>query len=173
MSQPILEARRCVRRVLPLRECDHAHVESLADCELHAAQGGVLARRIGVKAQEEARRQPAELTQVRFGERRSHRGDDGLEPRLAERDHVGVALHDHRALLLRDRRPGQVEPVEDVAFVEELALGRVHVLAAQRVVVPQLASLEPDDVAACVAEREHQPLREVVVAAGVDEPGVA
>ena len=67
---------------------------------------------------------------MRFGERRSHRGDDGLEPRLAERDHVGVALHDHRALLLRDRLPGQVEPVEDVAFVEELALGRVHVLAA-------------------------------------------
>ena len=57
--------------------------------------------------------------------------------------------------------------------MEELALGRVDVLAAQRVVLAQLARLEADDPAARVGEREHQPLREVVVPARVRQPGGA
>ena len=64
-----------------------------------------------------------------------------------------------------------MQSVEDGALVEELALGRVDVLASQRVVLAQLARLEPDDAAARVGEREHQALRKVVVAARVDEPG--
>ena len=57
--------------------------------------------------------------------------------------------------------------------MEELALGRVDVLAAERIVVVQLARLEADDPPARVGEREHQPLREVVVAARVRQPGAA
>ena len=106
-----------------------------------------------------------------LGERRAHRGDDRLEPRLPQRDHVGVALDDDRPVLLRDRGPGEVEAVEDVALLEQLALGRVDVLALERVVVVELAGLEPDHPAARVGEREHQPRREVVVAALVRQPG--
>ena len=109
----------------------------------------------------------------RSRERRAHRGDDRLEAGLPERDHVGVPLDDDGALLLGDRGAREMEPVEDRRLVEQLALGRVHVLAAQRVVVAQLPRLEADDTAARVREREHQPRREVVVAARVVEPGGA
>ena len=116
-------------------------------------------------------RQPRQLLELALGQRGAHRRDDRLEPRLAEREHVGVALDDDRPLLLRDRRPRAVEPVEQVALAEELALGRVDVLRAQRVVLAQLARLEAAHPAARVGEREEQPPREVVVAAPVDEPG--
>jgi hypothetical protein len=106
---------------------------------------------------------------VRVGQRGAHGRDHGLEAGLAQRDHVRVALDDDGAVLLRDRGTRQVQAVEDVALLEEVALGRVHVLAPQRVVLAQLARLEADDAPARVREREHQPPREVVAAALVDE----
>ena len=63
-----------------------------------------------------------------------------------------------------------MEPVEDVALLEQLALGRVDVLAPERIVVPQPARLEADDAAARVREGEHQAKREVVVSALVRQP---
>ena len=140
---------------------------------LHAAERRLLAGRVGVEAEVEALRQPRELPQMMLGQRRSHRRDDRLEPGLPQRDHVGVALDHDRPVLLRDRRPSEVEAVENVALLEQLALGRVDVLPLQRVVVVELARLEPDHPAARVGEREHQPRREVVVAALVRQPGGA
>ena len=158
-----------VGRVLPLRQRDDADVEPLLHGELHPAQRRLLPRRVGVEAEEQALREPAELPQLVLGERRAHRRDDRLDPGLAERDHVGVPLDDDRAVLLRDRRPGEMEPVEDVPLLEHVALGRVDVLAAQRVVVAKLPRLEADDPPARVGEREHETEREVVVAALVRE----
>ena len=126
---------------------------------------------IGVEAEIHALRQPGELTKMMLGQGRAHRRDDGLEPCLAQGDHVGVALDHDGAVLLRDRRPGEVEPVENVALLEQLALRRVDVLPLQRVVVVQLARLEADHPASGIGEREHQPRREVVVASLVGEPG--
>ena len=108
-----------------------------------------------------------------LGERGSHRRDHGLEPRLPQRDHVGVALDHDGAVLLRDRGSREVEAVEDAALLEEVALRRVDVLALQRVVVAELARLEADHPAARVGERKHEPRREVVVAALVRQPGSA
>ncbi len=108
-----------------------------------------------------------------LGERGAHRCDNGLEPRLPQRDHVGVALDHDRAVLLRDRRTREVEAIEDAALLEEIALGRVDVLALQRIVFTQLARLEADHPAARVGEGEHEPGREVVVAALVRQPGGA
>ena len=116
-------------------------------------------------------RQARELLQLALGERRAHRRDHGLDPGLAQRQHVRVALDDDRALLLRDRRPCLVEAVEHVALPEELSLRRVDVLRPQRVVLAQLARLEPAHAAARIGEREEQAAREVVVAAAVHEPG--
>ena len=62
-----------------------------------------------------------------------------------------------------------MEAVEDVALLEEVALGRVDVLALERVVVVQLARLEADHAPPRVCEREHQPLWEVVPPALVRE----
>ena len=66
---------------------------------------------------------------------------------------------------------GEVEPVEDGALLEAVALGRVHVLGLQRIVLAQPARLEAEHAPAGVGEREDDALREVVVAAAVDEPG--
>ena len=65
--------------------------------------------------------------------------------------------------------PREVQAVEHVPLLEELALGRVDVLPSQRIVVAKLARLEADDPPSRIVEREHQPEREVVVAAGVRE----
>ena len=116
-------------------------------------------------------REPAELLQLGLGERRAHRGDDRLHARLVEREHVRVALDDDRPILLRDRGAGEVEPVHERALAEELALGRVHVLRRDRVVVAQPARTEAEHAAAPVGERKDEATRVVVVAAPVHEPG--
>ena len=131
-DQPLLEPVRRVGGVLAARQRDDLHVEPLCGCELHPAERRILPRRVGVEAEVDPSRQPSELAQLTLRQRRPHRGDDRLESRLPERDHVGVALHDRSAVLLGDRRPREVEPVQDRALVEEIALGRVHVLPAQR-----------------------------------------
>ena len=165
LAEPLLEAGRSIGRILARRQHDDADLEPLALRALHAAERRLLPGRVGVEAEVEALRQPAELAQVVLGESRAHRRDDRLEPRLPQRDHVRVALDHDGAVLLRDRRPREMEAVEHVALLEELALGRVDVLALERIVVVELAGLEPDHPAARVGEREHQPRREVVVAA--------
>ena len=164
-----LERGRIVGGVGAGRERHDAHAEALSHGKLHAAQGRVLAGRVGVEAEEEPLRQPLQLPQLRLGQRRPHRGDDRREPRLPQREHVGVSLDDHAAVLLRDRLPRGVEPVEQVALAEQLALARVDVLRRQRVVVVELARLEAADAAAGVGEREHDPPLEVVVATRVRE----
>ena len=170
LPEPLLEAVGRIGRILPRREHDDADLEALAVRPLHAAQRRILAGRVGVEAEIQTLRQPRELAEMVLGQRRSHRGDDRLEPCLPQRDHVGVALDDHRPVLLRDRRPGEVEPVENSALLEQLALGRVDVLSLERVVVVELPGLEADHPAARIREREHQPRREVVVAALVGQP---
>ena len=75
-----------------------------------------------------------------------------------------------RAVLARDRLPSGVEPVEEIALAEQLALGRVDVLRLQRVVIVEFPRLEAADAAARVGEREDDAALEVVVAAAVREP---
>ena len=77
---------------------DDLHVEPLADGELHPAQRRRLAGGVAVEGEPEALREPAELAELLLGERRAHAGDDRLEPGLAQRDHVGVALDDAGAV---------------------------------------------------------------------------
>ena len=168
--ETVLERLRCIRGVLPRRQRHDAYVEPLPHRELHAAQRRILAGSVGVEAQEHATAESVELAQVPFGEGGSHRSDNRLEARLAQRDHVGVPLDHDRALLLRDRGACEVEAVEHVRLLEQLALGRVHVLPPERVVVAETACLEADHTTPSVCEREHEPEREVVVATLVGQP---
>ena len=156
-AEQLVELAGEVGRVRPGRQRHDAHVEALRGRELHPAQRRRLAGRVAVEAEPGLVRQARELLQLPLGERRPHRRDDRLEPGLAQREHVGVALDDDRALLLRDRGPRAVEAVEQVALAEELALGRVDVLRAQRVVLAQPPRLEAAHAAARVGEREEQP----------------
>src|SRR5207245_10272221 len=108
---------------------------------------------IAVEAKNDLRRQPGQLSQLSFCQRRSHRRDDRLDACLAERDHVGVPLDDDRTFLLRDRRACEVEPVEEVPVTEELALRRVYILRTERVVLAQLPCLKSEHPAPRIAER--------------------
>src|SRR5262249_6919784 len=139
-------------------------VERLPHRELHAAPRRCWARGVAVEREPESLGQPPELAQLRLGQRRPHACDRRLEPGLAQRDHVGVPLHDAGAVLLRDRLARRVEPIHDGALREELRLRRVDVLAAQRVVVVQAPRLEADHAAARVGEWEENPPLEVVAA---------
>ena len=139
--------------------------------ELHPAERRVLPCRVRVEAEEELLRHSPELAELAFGERRAHRRHDRLESGLAKRDDVRVPLDDRREVLLADRRLREMEPVQNRSLVEEVAFGRVHVLAAERVVLAELPRLEADDAAARVGERKHEALREVVGTAHGDEPG--
>src|SRR6266540_6260639 len=168
-AEPLLESFGEVGRIEPGGKCDDADVESLRGRELHAPQRRRLAGGVAVEAEPHARRQPPELLQLSLGQRGSHRGDHWLDPSLAQREHVRVPLDDHRSLLLRDRGARPVESVQEVAFPKELALGRVHILCAQRIVLAQLPRLEAEHASACIGEREEQPAGEVIVAAPIDE----
>jgi hypothetical protein len=77
-----------------------------------------------------------------------------------QRQDVGVALHDDRPPLRRDRGPRAVEAVHHLGLLEELALGRVQVL--RRLAAGHLAGAEPPYPAAYVGEREHQPAAKAI-----------
>src|SRR4029079_11082996 len=90
-------------------------------------------------------------------------------PCLLQRENVRVPFDDDGALLLRDGGTCTVEPVEQVALAKELAFRRVDVFRAQRIVLVELACLEPEHASACVGKREKQTTGEVVVAAPIRE----
>jgi hypothetical protein len=151
-----------------MRQRDDAHVEAHGDGELHPPQRRRLSRGVAVEAEPHAPRQAREVAELRVGQRRPHRRDDRLEAGLPEREHVGVPLDDDGAVLLRDRAARAVEPVEERALAEELALGGVLVL--RLILGGELARLEAEDAAARVGDREDDPPLEVVAAAAC-EPG--
>ena len=160
--EAFLETIRGVRRILALRQGDDLHLEPLRRSELHSAKGCLLTRRVGIEAKIDLPGQAPELAELALGQRRPHRRNGGLEARLSECDHIRVALDHSGVVLLGDRNLREMEPVQDRALVEQISLGRVDVLPAQRIVLVDLAGLEADHTPACVREREHQPLREVV-----------
>src|SRR5204862_4225943 len=98
------------------------------------------------------------------------RSDHRLDAGLPQREHVRVPLDDDRALLFRNCAACTIEAVQQIALSEELTLGRVDVLRADRIVLSQLASLKAEHASACVRDGKEQPPGEVVVAAPVDEP---
>ena len=61
-------------------------------------------------------------------QRRPHRRDNRLELGLPERDHIGVALDDNRTVLFRDCRTREMQSVQNLRLVEQLALRAVDVL---------------------------------------------
>src|SRR5205085_12390290 len=109
--------------------------------------------------------------QLTLRQRGSHRRHNRLEAGLAQREDVGIPFDDERPVLACDRRPRAIEPVEEIALPEELALRGVHVLRVQRILVVELARLETDHASPRVGEREEETAREVVVAAPVCEAG--
>src|SRR5579864_2331178 len=168
--QALLERVRIVRGIGALRQRHDLHVEFLRDRKLHSAQRRVLSGGVRVEAEEEPLREAFQLPQLILRKRRAHRRDDRREAGLPQHEHVGVPLDDDRSVLLCDLLASGVEPVEQVALLEELALRRIDVLRRQRIVVVQPPRLEAAHAPARVGERKYEASREVVVAAAVDEP---
>ena len=76
-----------------------------------ASAGGV-----GVEAEVEARAEPPQLAELALGQRRAHRRDRSHETGLVKGDDVRVALDHDGPVLLGDRRPRPVEPVDERAL---------------------------------------------------------
>ena len=132
------------------------------DQRLQAALSRRLAGAVGVLAEQRLRRQAGDRVDLLLGQRRAHLGDGLGHAGLMERDHVGVALDDHHPPGLGRRGAGHVLPVDDLALVEDLAVGRVEVL--RLLVRLHRARAEAEDVALGVGERErHAPAEAIDV----------
>ena len=143
------------------------------DAELHAVRQhgrrlrrGLLARRVGVEAEQHHRREALELARLLRRQRRAHRADRVGEAGLVERDDVGVALRQDDGARLRRRLAGEVGAEQLAALRERLALARVDVL--RPLPVPHRARPEAAHPPARVGEREHDLAAEDVV-----EPALA
>jgi hypothetical protein len=88
-------------------------------------------------------------------------------------EHVHVALDHHHLAALADGGARAVEAVQQLALLEERGLGGVEVL---RHAVVEQPTGEADDAAERVADREHHPATEPVVAPAAlvlgDQPGL-
>ncbi len=84
---------------------------------------------------------------------------------LVGADHIQVALHDDCLVLSPDAAPGFVQPVKQVAFVEEHGLRGVEILG--HVVRQDGAGAVAGHSAAPIADREDHPVAEAVVEAAV------
>ena len=82
-----------------------------------------------------------------------------VNPALMRRDHVHVALDDHRRSLLADGVAGQVVAVEEMAFGKDIGVASVEVF---RLYVAQGSAAETDDLARAVPNGKNQPVKEVV-----------
>ena len=78
-----------------------------------------LPRRVGIKGEDDARRQFLDEADLLLGQRRAHRRDDIAVAELMRRQRVHIALDDHHFLLLADGVRRAVDGVEEVALVEE------------------------------------------------------
>ena len=110
-------------------------------------------------------RDALEHADVLVGERRALSGDGVFEAVRVEPDAVDLPFaHYHLAVrVLSDRARGAVESKEDVRLPEDRRLGGVHVLP-RPLVLDELAPGKADDAPLPVADREHEPSAEPVVA---------
>ena len=96
--------------------------------DFRAFEGGEVAGSIRVEAQDHALGDPLEQFGMAIGEGGADRADHVALPCLVRHDHVHVALDYHHLPGALYVRAGQVEAVEDGAFVEYSRLGRVEIL---------------------------------------------
>src|SRR5262245_45044881 len=122
LSEPALEIGRYLGGVEAWRQRDDSHIESACRRELHAAQRCRFAGGVGIEAEVDPPRQATELSDLRLGQGGAHRRDDGLEPRLAQGEDIGVSLDDAGALLLGDSGACAVEAVDELTLLEQLTL---------------------------------------------------
>ena len=150
-----------VRGVEPRRQRHDAQLELAPRRHLGRPQHRVVARRVGIQGHVHHRRELAQLADLLDGQRRAHARHRVAQPRLVQRDHVGVALAQHDRPRLGRRRPRQVRGVDQPPLVKQVVLARVEVL--RRPVRAQGARAEAQHPPPRVGQREHDPCAEPVV----------
>ncbi len=125
------------------------------------ADRGLLARAVAVEAEDRRRIEAPQPLELRFGQRGAVGRDDFGDAGAVERDHVHIAFDHDQPLGGAARGAGAVEVVERAALVEEDRLRRVQIFGLAGA---EDAAAEADDPAARVADRDHQPPAEAVVA---------
>ena len=96
----------------------------------------------------------------------ARRGYHVLDAHLVHADHVHVALHQEAAILLHDGLLGEVEAIQLVAFVVDLALGRVDIFG-RLLVFLQDTSAKRHHLAAQGVHREDHTSAEAIVHAAI------
>ena len=118
--------------------------------------------RIAVEAENDRIGLAQQLLHVNRRARGAERRDRVREPELGERDDVHVAFDDQHVLALANREPRLEQAVQLTALAEQRGFRRVQVL---RLAAAEHAPAEADHLALHIADREHDPLAEPVVAA--------
>ena len=160
--------------ILAGRELDEAQGAVGADVGEGAKRGadrGLAAGVVAVEAQDRRGVEAPHPLELRLGDRGAV-GRDGLgDAGAVEGDHVHIAFDHDQPLGGAARGAGAVDVVERAALVEERRVGGVEVFG---LALAEDAAAEGDDPAARVADRDHQPAAEAVVAVlarllGLDE----
>ena len=125
------------------------------------ADRGLAAGAVAVEAEDRRRIEPPHALELGFGDRGAVGRDDFGDAGAVEGDHVHIAFHHDQPLGGAAGGSGAIDVVESPALVEERRVGRIQVL---RLACPEDAPAECDDPAPRVADRDHQPSTEAVVA---------
>ena len=126
---------------------------------------------VGVKSEADVAGEGFDLSYLGFGQGGAHGGDGVGAAVGVSADHIGVTLDDDDLFALADGGAGEIEAVEEGALFEDGGFGSVDVLGR---FFDQSASAEAGAFAACVADGEHESVKEAVARAlfgGDDEAG--
>ena len=116
---------------------------------------------VAVEAEDRRRIEAPQPLELRFGQCGAVGRDDFGNAGAVERDHVHIAFDHDQPPGSAAGRAGAVEIVERAALVEEDGLRRVQIFWLARA---EDAAAEADHAAARIADRDHQPPAEAVVA---------
>ncbi|KGX49631.1 hypothetical protein Y025_5578 [Burkholderia pseudomallei TSV32] len=144
------------------QETDRPVVRGVRQARLQRAPRGAPAGRVAVETEDDRVRLPQQLLHVNRRARGAERRHRVRKAELRERDDVHVPLDDERVLVLANREPRLEQAVQLAALVEQRRLRRIQVFGLAAVQHP---AAEADDLPLHVADREHDPLAEPVVAA--------
>ena len=144
-------------RVLTLGQRHHAHRHAARQQHIRRAETRFLSGGIAVVEKKGGLRVFREEIRLPLRERRAHRRDDRLEPRVHEPHHVEVSLHQYHAFVATDRVARVRKIVEQLPLGKDLRFGGVQVFRLAR---PDQPSAEPHGVRVRVENREDQAIAE-------------
>ena len=150
--------------VVPVRQQHDPHVQTVFQDHVDPAQRGFDAGAVAVVDHRHVAREAADQPDLPVRQRGARRGDHVFDPGLVHRDDVRVTFDQDAAVLLRDRPFGEIDSVQDVAFVVDLRFRRVQVFRDFLVGAHRPAA-ECGYASADPVDREHYPAAETVVIA--------